>query len=102
MSTAPVILDGSPLSIAQVAAVARNAAPVEISPDALESMQASASVVEGVAAGNEAVYGINTGFGSLSKERIDPESNRSLQLNLVRSHAAGVGDPLPPDLARAM
>ncbi len=102
MSTAPVILDGSPLSIAQVAAVARNAAPVEISPGALESMQASASIVEGVAEGNEAVYGINTGFGSLSKERIDPESNRSLQLNLVRSHAAGVGDPLPPDLVRAM
>jgi len=102
MSSAPVTLDGSPLSIAQVAAVARDTAPVQISPAALEGMQASASVVEGVAAGNEAVYGINTGFGSLSRERIDPESNRSLQLNLIRSHAAGVGDPLPQDVTRAM
>jgi len=102
MAREQVILDGSPISITQVVAVARQGAGVCISDESAHRMSASRAIVEQAAAGSEAVYGINTGFGALSRKQIDPESNRHLQLNLVRSHAAGVGDPLPVETVRAM
>src|SRR5205809_4484044 len=48
------------------------------------------------------IYGVNTGFGKLAHVRIKPEQTRDLQRNLLRSHASGVGDPLPVDVVRAM
>ncbi|MDG2201470.1 MAG: histidine ammonia-lyase [Phycisphaerales bacterium] len=102
MPGGPVKLDGSPLTINQVVAVAREGASVSIGDGAADRMATSRSTIEQAAAGSEAVYGINTGFGALSREQIDPESNRHLQLNLIRSHAAGVGDPLPTETVRAM
>ena len=102
MAQDTLVLDGSPLSIDEVVSVAHGQARVELSESALKAMQASRDTVHAVADGEEAVYGINTGFGALSQQRIDPESNRALQLNLIRSHAAGVGALLPDETVRAM
>lgn len=60
------------------------------------------AAVEAHATGNDPLYGINTGFGSLSRKRIAPDQIREVQRNLIRSHAAGVGEPLPDDVVRAM
>ncbi|MDG2291193.1 MAG: histidine ammonia-lyase [Phycisphaerales bacterium] len=95
-------LDGSPLSIEDVVAVACGDVRIELSAPASEAMVAAHDIVQRVADGDEAVYGINTGFGALSQQRIDSESNRELQLNLIRSHAAGVGTLLPDETVRAM
>jgi histidine ammonia-lyase len=65
-------------------------------------MAESAKVVADLAAGDAPVYGVNTGFGDLATVRIPVAELRSLQRNLVRSHAAGVGDPLPVDVVRAV
>jgi hypothetical protein len=59
-------------------------------------------VIEQIIAENRTVYGVNTGFGKLSDVRIDPSQIRALQLNLVRSHSCGLGDPLSIEEARAM
>ena len=97
-----VMLDGSPLATADVVAVARRGRAVELAEAARDRMTASRRTVETLAAGDAAIYGLNTGFGSLSKVRIDGEKIQQLQANIVRSHAAGVGDPLPDDVVRAM
>ncbi len=65
-------------------------------------MMAARAVVDTRADSGEAIYGVNTGFGSLSRVRIAPDDIRAVQRNLVRSHAAGVGEPLPEDTVRAM
>ena len=97
-----ITLDGHSLSIADVVAVARGHAPVSIDPKALKSVAASRRVIEGAAQSGQTIYGVNTGFGKLAHVRIPPEQARQLQLNLIRSHASGVGDPLPVDAVRAM
>jgi histidine ammonia-lyase len=68
--------------------------PVELSPRARHAMTQSRKLVEKIMAGKEAVYGVTTGVGSLSTVRIEPVQARELQLNVVRSHACGVGQPL--------
>jgi len=98
----PVTLDGRSLSIADVVAVARHNAPVALDAKALGSVQQSRKAVEAAVARGETIYGVNTGFGKLAHVRIPPEQARQLQLNLIRSHASGVGEPLPPDAVRAM
>lgn len=102
MTAETLILDGSPLSIQDVVSVACGSAQVELSATAIEGMVAAHDIVQRVADGDDAVYGINTGFGALSQQRINPESNRALQLNLIRSHAAGVGSLLTDETVRAM
>ncbi len=102
MTPSPVQIDGSALTSEQVADVARRARPVEIAPAADSAMKASRAALEGVMADGQAHYGINTGFGSLSRQRIDDADLRDLQRNLVRSHAAGVGEALGEDVVRAM
>ncbi len=97
-----VTLDGSPLTIPEVVAVARRGVVPQISKAAEAKMLASRAVVEDIASGTDAVYGLNTGFGSLAQVRIDGTKLQDLQTNIVRSHAAGVGDPLPADVVRAM
>jgi len=101
-TTAPVTLDGHSLSIADVVAVARANAPVALNPKALEAVSASRRAVEAAVERGETIYGVNTGFGKLAHVRIPPEQARQLQLNLIRSHASGVGDPLGQDAVRAM
>lgn len=96
-----LVLDGSPLTPAQVCAVAREGSRVSLAPGSVARMAASRAVVEAHLADGQAHYGINTGFGSLSRKRIPDPDLADLQRNLVRSHAAGVGTPLPPDVVRA-
>ena len=102
MSQSPVTLDGRSLSIADVVAVARRNAPVALDAKALEAVKQSRKAVEAAVERGETMYGVNTGFGKLAHVRIPPEQARQLQLNLIRSHASGVGEPLAQDAVRAM
>src|SRR6058998_2074252 len=97
-----VTLDGFSLSIADVVAVARHGAPVAIAPHSLPAVTTSREAVEAAVERGQTIYGVNTGFGKLAHVRIPPEQARQLQLNLIRSHASGVGEPLPQDAVRAM
>ncbi|HJS42720.1 MAG TPA: histidine ammonia-lyase [Gemmatimonadales bacterium] len=99
---AAVTLDGHSLSIADVVAVARQNAPVTIDGKALDAVTKSRRAVEAAVERGQTVYGVNTGFGKLAHVRIPPAQARQLQLNLIRSHASGVGEPLAPDVVRAM
>lgn len=99
--TDPVVV-GERLTPDDVAAVAREDAPVTIAEEARERVRASRERVESVIESGEAVYGINTGFGELVTERIPRADLDTLQLNLVRSHASGTGDTLDRDAVRAM
>ncbi|MSP17384.1 MAG: histidine ammonia-lyase [Myxococcales bacterium] len=101
----PVLLGDGPLLLSDLARVARAGAPVRLADSALTRMSASRAVVDALTragASGPAVYGINTGFGALAEVRISPEQVLELQQNLVRSHAVGVGAPLPTDAVRAM
>ena len=82
--------------------VARLGRRVELSDDARRRMSASRAVVERLVAEGATAYGVTTGFGDLANVRIDPAQATDLQRNLVRSHAAGVGEPLPVEVVRAM
>src|SRR2546430_4099665 len=98
----PVTLDGHSLTIADVVAVARHGAPVAIAAAAREGIEASRRVVEEAVTRGGTIYGGNTGFGKLAHVRIPPDRLRALQLNLIRSHASGVGAPLSVEAVRAM
>lgn len=102
MPNPPLALDGSPLDIPTIARVAGSPDPVVLASAARQRMTASRRAVEIAAAGDEPRYGINTGFGSLSKQRIPEGELATLQHNLVRSHAAGFGPHLPIPTVRAM
>ena len=95
-------LDGTSLTIGDVVLVSTGHTPVEIAPGAVISMQQSRRVVEQLAAGDDAVYAVNTGVGLLADVRVPPEELEQLQRNVVRSHACGVGDPLSRAEVRAM
>lgn len=98
----PIILDGSPLTIAQVVSVARHGEQVAADAKVTERLSVMRTKLEALTTDGNAYYGINTGFGSLARTRIDSEKLRELQANLIRSHAAGVGEPLAEDIVRAM
>lgn len=97
-----VVLDGDRLAIEQVIAVAVHEDTAALSPASVEKMLRSRSVVERLAAGDEPVYGVNTGVGLLADVRVPPADLEQLQRNVVRSHAAGTGDPLAREEVRAM
>ncbi len=97
-----VVLDGASLTLEDVAAVAGMKAKVAIAPAVRERMARARALVDELARGTAAHYGINTGFGALAEVRIPPEKVQLLQKNLVESHAVGVGAPLPYDAARAL
>src|SRR5262245_33634655 len=94
-------LDGASLTLDQIVAIADRGAPVARSGAALARVRASRSRAGRVARGDRPAYGINTGFGSFADVRIAPDALETLQVNLLRSHAAGLGDPLPPRAVRA-
>src|SRR5918994_784111 len=98
----PLLLTGRDLTIDQVIEVARGRRAVSLDPAAGERMRGSRSVIERLVADGAVVYGVTTGFGDLADVRIEPSQTADLQRNLVRSHAAGVGDPLPDEVVRAM
>jgi len=95
-------LSGNDLTLGQLYQVVLEGFEVTLAPEAVARMDASQAVVERLSTGDVAAYGINTGFGALATARIQPEQIRELQLNLVRSHACGVGAPLAEDETRAM
>jgi histidine ammonia-lyase len=96
-----ILLDGSSLTLADLAAIAHDGAQVGLSSSARQRVRASRALVDAKAGADEPAYGINTGFGSLSDVRIARDQLAALQLNLIRSHAAGVGHPLPAPVVRA-
>ncbi|HEX4037567.1 MAG TPA: histidine ammonia-lyase [Acidobacteriaceae bacterium] len=98
----PLLLEGQPLSLDEISQVSLHRRPVALAPAAAPRIRATRAVVDALLARGDTAYGINTGFGKLSDVRIDPAQLRDLQRNLVRSHACGVGDPLPEDEVRAM
>ena len=99
MST--VYLDGPGVSIADVVAVARRGAVVELTDAAVDRMDAARSIVETLA-GSAPTYGVSTGFGALASVTIPPGRRADLQAALVRSHAAGMGPPVEVEVVRAM
>ena len=96
-----ISLDGRSLTLGELAAIADDGIEVALAPDAAARVDAARAVVDRKAAGDEAVYGVNTGFGALAETAIPREALGALQLNLLRSHAAGVGEPLPVRSVRA-
>jgi len=98
----PLRLEGGPLHVDEVWQVAMQARLVELDPGVAIELSKQRASLEAAATDGEPHYGINTGFGSFSRERISPEHLRELQINLVRSHAAGVGAPLDVPTVRAM
>lgn len=97
-----VSLDGERLTIEDVCRVSRGEDAAEIPPEAELRMRRSRAVVEALAAGDRPVYAVNTGVGRLADIRIPAEDLETLQRNVVRSHAAGVGPPLERAAVRAM
>ncbi|MCU1385868.1 MAG: histidine ammonia-lyase [Acidobacteria bacterium] len=96
-----ILLDGSTLTIEQLLAIADRGERVALAAAARDRVRASRDVVDRRARGDEPAYGINTGFGSFAEVTIPPHALETLQLNLLRSHAAGLGDPLPVRAVRA-
>jgi histidine ammonia-lyase len=100
--TNDVFIDGNSLTLEQVAAVARDRATVSLAPHARQRVAITRGVVDELVANHAVAYGVTTGFGKLSEVAIPTERLAELQVNLVRSHAAGVGDLLPEREVRAM
>jgi len=102
MPSEALILDTQPLSIEEVRQVAREHRGVSMGETARRAVHAARAIIDERAEGPEPIYGVNTGFGSLSHVRIAADDVRQVQRNLVRSHAAGVGEPLAEEVVRAM
>ncbi len=94
-------LDGQTLSLEAVGAVASNGVPVVVAPGARNKVAAAREFVERQFEHGATIYGVTTGFGRLANVSVAPQDAATLQLNLVRSHAAGTGPPLREDFVRA-
>jgi histidine ammonia-lyase len=97
-----VTISGVGLTTADVVAVARRETPAVLDPAAREAMQRSADLIEGFVGSDQPVYGVTTGFGALANTVIEPARTAELQIALVRSHAAGMGDEVEREVVRAM
>lgn len=97
-----VVVDGSPLTVDDVIAVALGRARAVPADDLDSRMEPARALVERVVADDEAVYGITTGFGALANTRVHADQATELQYDLLRSHAAGVGSHIEPEIVRAM
>ena len=102
MDPAALELNGQPLTLEELAVVANGDVPVMLHDGARRRMEASRAVVERLLAEGATVYGINTGFGKMSEVTIAPDQLVDLQLNLVRSHACGIGESLSEAEIRGM
>lgn len=94
-------LDGTTLNADRLARIA-SGEPVELDTEALNRVSENRKVIDRILADKRVVYGINTGFGQFATVVIPDDQLAQLQLNLIRSHAAGVGEPLPKDQTRAL
>lgn len=97
-----VVLDGASLTVKDVEHIARHGTPVTLDETARDGVTIARERVETLLASDEAVYGVTTGFGRLVDQRIDEVDRRRLQENLLRSHAVGIGEPVPTEVVRAM
>ena len=97
-----VKIDGSGLTLEATERVARGGASVSLDPNARRAIVRSRAVIDKILASKQLVYGVNTGFGDLKDVRIPAAKLRQLQVNLIRSHAAGVGEPFAGEVVRAM
>ncbi len=97
-----IAIDGASLSLQDLVSVARRGASVLIDESAARKADASRAAVERILASGEPLYGVNTGFGKLASVRIAPADIEQLQRNLILSHVAGVGEPLPVEVVRAV
>ncbi|MGH3321394.1 MAG: histidine ammonia-lyase [Streptosporangiaceae bacterium] len=97
-----IMVTGDPLTVAEVVAVARGSARATLEPAAAARMEASHRLIADAVTRGEVVYGVNTGFGALADTSVGPDDLTRMQLALLRSHAAGVGDPLPDEVVRAL
>ncbi len=93
-------LDGSSLTIESAYLAEKERARLTLSQLAVRNMERSRRQVEKWLASDEVIYGVTTGFGEFATVKIPHDKIRELQLNLIRSHSAGTGDPLPPDIVR--
>jgi histidine ammonia-lyase len=101
-SPAVVTIHPTAVSPAEVLAVARRGARVELSASSIAAMTASRSIVDAIERDGRPVYGVSTGFGALANTFVAPQRRAELQHALIRSHAAGVGAPMPAEVVRAM
>lgn len=99
---ASVVVGTHGLTLEEVVAVSRDGAIVAIAPQAHQAMAQSRALVDALAHQAEPVYGISTGFGALANRHIPHESRTQLQRSLIRSHAAGWGDPVEVEVVRAL
>ena len=97
-----VVLTGDPLTIGDVVAVARHGEAIEVGEKVAARMAPARALVDDVIARGDIVYGITTGFGALAQVHIEPERVVELQHAIVRSHAAGAGDPIDEEIVRGM
>ncbi len=97
-----MLLTPAALTLENLQALHTGALTLSLPPHAWAAVRASAAVVERAAAGQAAVYGVNTGFGKLASQRIGASDLATLQCNLIRSHSVGVGDPLSSSVVRLM
>ena len=100
--TNTVVLNTSGLTAAEVVAVARNNARIEISESAVSAMAATRAHIEALAASDVPVYGVSTGFGALANRHIELKDRVQLQKSLIRSHAAGMGPAVEREVVRAL
>ncbi len=98
----PVEVGLGSMAARDVVAVARHGAPVALTDDALREVSATRGVIEELAAAERPVYGVSTGFGALATRHIPPVDRERLQRSLVRSHAAGAGPVVEPEVVRAL
>jgi len=99
---AEVTISTTGMTFADLVSIARNDAKVKISQESLAAMQSSRDHVEELAASETPVYGISTGFGALANRHVSQELRTQLQRSLIRSHAAGVGEPIEREVVRAL
>ncbi|MEZ4381514.1 MAG: histidine ammonia-lyase [Nannocystaceae bacterium] len=93
---------GRPLALVDVHRVARNESPVSLDESARAELARTREHLESALARGATIYGVNTGFGALSETRVGPDALADLQINLLRSHACGVGEPLSEAVVRAL
>ncbi|WFE27052.1 histidine ammonia-lyase [Solwaraspora sp. WMMD791] len=97
-----VIIEPTGMTPEQVRAVARDGVRAQLHPAALAAMTRSRDIVESIERDGRPVYGVSTGFGALASSFVAPDRRSELQHALIRSHAAGIGDPMPDEVVRAM
>ena len=97
-----MLIDPGLLTLEQLQSIHSGSGQLQVADHCREGIRASARVVQAAADGEAPVYGVNTGFGKLANQRISKAQLATLQLNLIRSHSVGVGEPLSPQVVRLM